>query len=83
VLRKVNHTLRVKQSRPYIGTHDDNRLRVLGRVIGEKLEETCRVILALRFGWMQCGALELACSFRCRALRRCKFRPRVNGRLVF
>ena len=75
--------MRVKQSHPYIGTHDDNRLRVLGRVIGEKLEETCRVILTLSCGWMQCGALELACSFRCRALGRCKFRPHVNERLVF
>jgi hypothetical protein len=49
---------------PYIGAREDNCLRVLCRVIRERLEDPFRMILARRHAWMRCGALKFACSFR-------------------
>jgi len=45
---KVNHTLRVKLSNPYIGSYENNHPWDMRRVISERLEDTCRVIVAWR-----------------------------------
>jgi len=83
VLWKVDHTLRVKLSHCYIGACENNRVWVLRRVIRERLEDTCRVILAWRCARMRCGALMLACSFRRWTLRWCIFSPCVVVGLAF
>ena len=40
---KVNHTLRVKLTHPYIGACENNCLREMGRVIRRRLKDTCMV----------------------------------------
>jgi hypothetical protein len=45
---KVNHTLRVKLTHPYIGVCENNCLREMRRVIRRRLEDTCTISDAQR-----------------------------------
>ena len=80
---KVNHTLRVKLSHPYIGVCVNNPLHEMRRLIRRLLENTCMVSVARGRTLVGQGALLLVHSFGPCTLVWWMFDPRVSVGLTF